>query len=113
MKNIDLEIEAGDFTAVIGSNGSGKTTLCKALNGLIPQYITGDYAGKVEVKGQNTLETTVAFLARHIAYVYQDFENQLVRSTVYQDVIFSPLNFGLEDYSRRGLQALGSWAWNI
>ncbi|KUO58776.1 MAG: cobalt ABC transporter ATP-binding protein [Gracilibacter sp. BRH_c7a] len=106
LKNVDLEVEKGDFVAVIGSNGSGKTTLCKAMNGLIPQYISGDFAGKVEVNGLNTLETTVASLARHIAYVYQDFENQLVRSTVYEDVIFAPLNFGFADYRERGLQAL-------
>ncbi|MEA4848504.1 MAG: ATP-binding cassette domain-containing protein [Clostridiaceae bacterium] len=106
LKHIDLEIEEGDFVAVIGSNGSGKTTLCKALNGVIPHYITGDFAGKVEVKGMNTLNTTVASLARHIAYVYQDFENQLVRSTVYEDVIFSPLNFGFADYGERGLRVL-------
>jgi energy-coupling factor transport system ATP-binding protein len=106
LKDIDIEVEAGDFVAIIGSNGSGKTTFCKALNGLIPQYITGDFAGTVEVMGYNTLETPVASLARHIAYVYQDFENQLVRSTVYQDVIFAPLNYGLADYSQRGLRAL-------
>lgn len=106
LKHIELEIEEGDFVAVIGSNGSGKTTLCKALNGVIPHYITGDFAGKVEVKGMNTLDTTVASLARHIAYVYQDFENQLVRSTVHEDVIFAPLNFGFADYRERGLRAL-------
>lgn len=106
LKNIDLEVEEGDFVAIIGNNGSGKTTLCKVLNGVIPQYITGDFTGNVEVRGQNTLETTVASLSRHVAYVYQDFENQLVRATVYEDVIFAPLNFGLADYGIRGLQAL-------
>ncbi|MFZ7101137.1 MAG: ABC transporter ATP-binding protein [Peptococcaceae bacterium] len=106
LKNINLEIRTGDFVAIIGSNGSGKTTLCKVLNGVVPHYITGDFSGQAEINGQNTLQTTVASLARQIAYVYQDFENQLVRSTVYEDVIFAPLNFGFTDYKDRGLQAL-------
>lgn len=106
LKNIDLEIKAGDFVAVIGSNGSGKTTLCKTLNGIIPQYITGDFEGKVEVKGLNVPQTNIASLARHVAYVYQDFESQLVRSTVYEDVIFAPMNFGHADYHEWGMDAL-------
>ncbi|KPU42386.1 energy-coupling factor transporter ATP-binding protein EcfA2 [Oxobacter pfennigii] len=106
LKNIGLEINEGDFTAIIGSNGSGKTTLCKVINGVIPHYITGDFEGTVEVKGKNTLNFSVASLALNVAYVYQDFENQLVRSTVHDDVIFAPLNFGYTDYKKRGEDAL-------
>lgn len=106
LQNIDLEIAKGDFVAVIGGNGSGKTTLCKAINGLIPQYLTGDFSGSVEVLGKNTTENSVASLASHVAYVYQDFECQLVRSTVYEDVIFAPMNFGLADYRERGMEAI-------
>ena len=49
LKDISLDINSGDFLAVIGGNGSGKSTLCKALNGLIPHFFDGDYTGEVEV----------------------------------------------------------------
>ena len=36
LKGVDLEIERGDFLAIVGNNGCGKSTLCKVMNGLIP-----------------------------------------------------------------------------
>ena len=51
LKNITLNIEKGDFLAVIGNNGCGKSTLCKTLNGLIPHFISGDFEGSVMVDG--------------------------------------------------------------
>ena len=51
LKDISLQIEQGDFLAVVGNNGCGKSTLCKVLNGLIPHFITGTFEGKVTVGG--------------------------------------------------------------
>ena len=51
LKDISLQIEKGDFLAVVGNNGCGKSTLCKVLNGLIPHFITGDFRGQVQVDG--------------------------------------------------------------
>ena len=42
LQDVDLTIEKGDFLAIVGNNGCGKSTLCKTLNGLIPQFITGN-----------------------------------------------------------------------
>ncbi|GAB6100503.1 energy-coupling factor transporter ATPase [Halanaerocella petrolearia] len=106
LNNVSLDINKGDFIGLIGSNGSGKTTLCKSLNGLIPHYYVGDYEGQVIVKEQEVFNASVASLAQVVGYVYQDFENQLVRPTVYDEVTFSPLNFGYEDYKERGQKAL-------
>ncbi|WP_230869011.1 ABC transporter ATP-binding protein [Iocasia frigidifontis] len=106
LNNINLRIFQGDFIAIIGGNGGGKTTLCKTFNGLIPHYHVGDFVGEVIVAGHNTLGTSVASLAQKVAYIYQDFENQLVRSTVYDEVTFAPLNFGLRNYQERGEYAL-------
>ena len=72
LKDISLEIEQGDFLAVVGNNGCGKSTLCKVLNGLIPHFITGDLTGEVRVAGVNTLESDVGALAQKVGYVYQD-----------------------------------------
>lgn len=106
LNNVSLTIDKGDFIAIIGGNGSGKSTFCKLLNGLIPHYYVGDFTGKVTVNGLNTLETKVADLSHHVGYVYQDFDNQLVRARVLEDAGFAPLNFGYEDYEERGKRAL-------
>ena len=106
LKDISLEIEQGDFLAVVGNNGCGKSTLCKVLNGLIPHFITGDLTGEVRVAGVNTLESDVGALAQKVGYVYQDFENQIVRPTVLDDASYSCLNYAFPDYQERGRRAL-------
>lgn len=106
LKNISLTIDRHDFIAIIGSNGAGKSTLCKAINGLIPHYYVGDFEGEVIVSGESTRNASVASMSKHVAYVYQDFENQLVRPTVYEEVLFSPMNYGFQDYKVRAEMAM-------
>lgn len=106
LKNICLEVEKGDFLAIIGNNGCGKSTLCKTLNGLIPHFITGDMEGTVKIAGLDTQEQDVGKLACKVGYVYQDFENQIVRPTVLDDASFACLNYAMEDYEDRARKAL-------
>ena len=106
LRDLNLEVPQGAFLALIGNNGSGKTSLCKMLTGIIPQFFQGDFSGTVLVNGYNILETRVAELARQVGYVYQDFENQLLKPRVLEDVAFAPLNFGLADYRQRAEAAL-------
>lgn len=104
--HLDLEVEEGDFLAIMGANGRGKSTLCKAMNGLIPQFIAGDMTGSLKVAGLVAAETPIGELAQHVGYVYQDFENQLVRPTVLDEASFASLNYAQPDYLERGLAAL-------
>ena len=106
LKNISLQVEKGDFLAIVGNNGCGKSTFCKTLNGLIPHFIDGDFEGTVMVGGINTLESDVGTLARKAGYVYQDFENQIVRPTVLDDASYACLNYAMPDYLERGREAL-------
>ena len=106
LRNVDLTIERGDFVAVVGGNGSAKTTLCKTFNGLVPHYWNGDFAGSVHVGEVDTWDSSVAELSRRVGYVYQDFQNQLVRPTVRDEVAFGPLNFGHADHRERTEEAL-------
>ncbi|MNZ40044.1 putative HMP/thiamine import ATP-binding protein YkoD [compost metagenome] len=122
LNQVHLTINRGDFIAIAGSNGSGKSTLCKCFNGLIPGYYSGDMEGTIIIDGQPASELSVAELSKRVAYVFQDFENQLVRPTVYDEACFAPLNFGFEDYKERGMRALQmleiehlqkEWIWQL
>ena len=106
LRDVSLTIEKGDFVAIVGNNGCGKSTLCKTLNGLIPQFITGEYEGRVEVCGLDTSAADVGALAQKVGYVYQDFENQIVRPTVLDDASYACLNYAMPDYLDRGREAL-------
>lgn len=106
LKNLSVEIEQGDFLAIVGNNGCGKSTFCKTLNGLIPHFTAGDMEGNVIISGLNTKECEIGDLAQKIGYVYQDFENQIVRPTVLDDAAFACLNFAVKDYEEKGRRAL-------
>jgi len=106
LRDASLTLGSGAFTAIVGGNGSGKTTLCKTFNGLIPHFFEGAFDGRVTVGGVDTRDSDVAELSKTVGYVFQDFENQLVQSTVRDDVEFAPLNHGLDDYEERATRAL-------
>nr|WP_074904794.1 ABC transporter ATP-binding protein [Paenibacillus algorifonticola] len=122
LQEIRLTVQPGEFIAIAGTNGSGKSTLCKCLNGLIPNYYVGDLSGSIQVAGMDASNETVSSLSRKVTYVFQDFENQLVRPTVYDEACFAPLNYGYADYRQRGERALAmlgleplrdQWIWQL
>ncbi len=106
LRDLSVEIKPGVFLAIVGANGSGKSTMCKLFNGIIPHFFVGDLEGEIEVNGIDTRTSDVATLSEHIGYVYQDFENSIVRSTVYDEVSYAPLNYGYDDFEARALEAL-------
>lgn len=106
LRHVDLDVPEGDFLAIMGANGCGKSTLCKTMNGLIPQFIVGDLSGSITVCGVDAARSHIGDLAQRIGYVYQDFENQLVRPTVIDEASFACLNYAFDDYLERGMRAL-------
>ena len=91
LKDINIEIEKGSFTAVLGHNGSGKSTLAKHFNAiLLPS------GGKVYVKGMDTADENNIFNIRQSAgMVFQNPDNQMVATIVEEDVAFAPENLGV------------------
>src|SRR5947199_8788630 len=67
LQDVDLNIEGGDFIAIMGENGAGKTTLAKHLNGLLKPS-----QGRVLVDGDDTRKVSVAHLARKGGLVFQN-----------------------------------------
>lgn len=92
IKGVNLEIEEGSFTAIIGQNGSGKSTLAKNLNGLVLPS-----KGAVYVSGMDTRDEDKIWDIRQTAgMVFQNPDNQLVSAIVEDDVAFGPENIGID-----------------
>lgn len=87
---LNLEIESGTFTAILGHNGSGKSTLAKHFNGiLLPE------GGAVYVDGMSTAdEEHIIDIRRRVGMVFQNPDNQIVSNVVEEDVAFAPENLG-------------------
>ena len=101
---IDLEIEKGQFVAVLGHNGSGKSTLAKHMNAiLVPN------SGKVSINGVDSAdESCLLDIRRNVGMVFQNPDNQIVANVVEEDVAFAPENLGVapEEIRRRVDRAL-------
>ncbi|WP_378951469.1 energy-coupling factor ABC transporter ATP-binding protein [Pelosinus sp. sgz500959] len=94
LHNINLTVESGSFSVVLGPSGAGKTTLCLAIAGAVPHYFGGSSAGEVHVAGIHTQKSTMHDLALTVGTVLQDYETQLVTMTVEEEVAFSLENIG-------------------
>ncbi|CAD7774737.1 Vitamin B12 import ATP-binding protein BtuD [Candidatus Methanoperedenaceae archaeon GB37] len=90
LKDVNLTVEEGKKTAILGPNGSGKTTLFYHLNGIIlPQK------GKIIVKGREITKKNVYYVRTTVGLVFQDPDDQLFAPTVWDDLAFGPNNLGL------------------
>ena len=93
LKDINLEILEGSFTAIVGHTGSGKSTLIQHLNGLLlpeeGRVVIADFVLEAKKKIKN-----IKALRKQVGIVFQFPEYQLFESTVLKDVMFGPKNFG-------------------
>ena len=92
LKGIDLEINEGEFVAVLGHNGSGKSTFAKHLNAILLPA-----GGRVLVGGIDTKdEDKLLDIRQKVGMVFQNPDNQLVATIVEEDVAFAAENLGVE-----------------
>ena len=90
LNKVSLNINQGEWIAIIGHNGSGKSTLAKTINGLLlPE------SGGIKVNGQEINEKTIWEVRRNVGMVFQNPDNQFVGSTVEDDVAFGLENQGV------------------
>ncbi|MGX7112611.1 energy-coupling factor transporter ATPase [Gemella cuniculi] len=103
LKDIDLEIESGSYTVIVGETGSGKSTLIEHINGLLVPS-----SGEVSVgttlitlpknkKERKKLAKVLKELREDVAVLFQFSEQQLFETSVLKDIIFAPLNYGIAE----------------
>ena len=108
--HVDLDVQEGDFVAILGHNGSGKSTLAKHINAiLLPTE------GTLIVDGNDTKDESKIWDIRQTAgMVFQNPDNQIIGTIVDEDVGFGPENMGVptqEIWERveKSLRAVGMW----
>ncbi|MCX2456021.1 energy-coupling factor ABC transporter ATP-binding protein [Lacticaseibacillus nasuensis] len=92
LNRINMTVDKGESVAIIGQNGAGKTTFVKMLNGLLKPS-----EGQVIVDGWNTTEHSTAELSHKVGYVFQNPDDQIFHSNVYDEIAFAPRTQKLEE----------------
>ena len=88
---MNVAIEKGSFTVVLGHNGSGKSTLAKHMNAVLLPC-----GGNVYVEGRDTRDESLLLeIRRRVGMVFQNPDNQIVANVVEEDVAFAPENLGV------------------
>ncbi len=97
LRGVSLEVEEGEIVSVLGANGAGKSTLMKLLLGLLQGQ------GEILVDGLAVSKATLPEIRRRLGFVLQNSDHQMFMPTVYEDMIFAPLNYGVsrEETERR------------
>ena len=91
LDGVDLNVEPGQFIAILGHNGSGKSTLAKHINGLLTASEGTIWVDNMDV----SLEDNIIPVRKTAGMVFQNPDNQIIASVVEEDVGFGPENIGV------------------
>ena len=89
IRDLSFRLEDGESVGLIGANGAGKSTLMKLLLGLLRGK------GEIMADGIRLEKKTLAEIRRKIGFVLQNSDNQMFMPTVYDDMMFAPMNYGM------------------
>lgn len=95
LRGLSFSLAEGETMAIAGLSGCGKTTLAQILSGLIPSAIPGQLSGEVLLFGRPLAGRNPAELIDEAALVFQDSDEQLLNTTVGDELAFGPENLGL------------------
>ena len=103
LKDINLNVEEGSYTVIIGKTGSGKSTLIEHINGLLLPTHGEVLVNNVLItnpkskKEKRELAKKLKVLRQDVAVLFQFSEQQLFETSVLKDIIFAPLNYGISE----------------
>ena len=97
LDGIDFSLAPGEAVALMGPTGSGKTTFLLQILGLL------DGAGEITICGDRLEKRTLALARQKLGLLFQHPDDQLVMSTVLEDVAFGPLNSAVNPAAARQL----------
>ena len=92
LRNLSFSIGSGETVVFAGLSGCGKTTLCRILCGVIPNAIDGEIQGSVALFGEPVAGKKLSQLAPTVGLLFQDSDDQLVCTTVEDELAFAPEN---------------------
>jgi len=101
LQDLSLTVEEGEFLLVTGPSGSGKSTLLRCLNGLVPHFYGGQFAGQVRVCGQDPVAAEPRRMSRYVGFVFQDPEAQFVVDAVEDELVFALENHAVPQATMR------------
>ena len=96
VNDVSLEINEGEFVAILGHNGSGKSTTAKLINMVLIPEKGRIFVEDKEITAENITDDDVFEVRKKIGMVFQNPDNQIVATVVEEDVAFGPENLGIE-----------------
>lgn len=92
LHGVSFDVAAGETVVLAGLSGCGKTTLCCCLAGLAPKALGGVLGGTVRILGEDVAALPLCRLSTRIGFVFQDPDNQMVTTTVEDEIAFAAEN---------------------
>ncbi len=96
VNDVSLEINEGEFVAILGHNGSGKSTTAKLINMVLTPNSGRIFIEGKEITDENITDDDIFEVRKKIGMVFQNPDNQIVATIVEEDVAFGPENLGVE-----------------
>lgn len=97
LQDLSMQVQEGEFVAVVGPNGAGKSTLCYTLAGFVPHFFKGELTGTVEVNGKDLHTSTLHEWVLNVGLAFQNPFNQIsgAKYTVFEELAFGLENIGV------------------
>ena len=97
LQDMSLQVDEGEFVAVVGPNGAGKSTLCYTIAGFVPHFFKGELTGTVQVAGKELDKSSLHEWVLNVGLAFQNPFNQIsgAKYTVFEEIAFGLENIGV------------------